>query len=780
MAARALIVAIEDYTRSEALHGKLEGTNEAAKGFYEWLAQKKRVEPANILCCGDPVLPFRTAGTTRPEIVAEIRRLRDQGKDQTEELYVYLSGHGFTYTDQMGRAPVDVLVGADFERPQDSGTACIKLDELQEKLRFAMGPGNHYYFVDACRNPLRAEEIDVPSLGVVLGNSNLGHPTWYTLYSTAPGATADVRSGFARALTEALSGRGRAKTWQRGKLWVTFELLCTYVKSRLQMQEVDSNKRGPGEGLIMLLEPPPQSRCEVRVEGADPDDTFTLTLASPLGAGSEHRFSGDSFAFDVAPFDYYLTVSHPASRVEQLEPPPGEAVDLYDGAAVRFRKDTAADPAGAEALPGEEPPGDVPMGKVSPAANATVRLDAPTGGVVSLENLETGAVVDRPTQHTSIPIEPGLYRLKVREHGVTVSSRRLEIPPGGDLPLDLPKPSLSTAHHAILEHIPGEDPENGVREFAESLGPTVNTDLGLWLSLIGASRIAAPPHQRGKLAALPLERFDDVRPGDSPVYVLGAFEGLAGPFQIALDGGRSPEWRPLGSARGVAPLFEARLATEGGAHLLSFQAEHLAPRTYAVQTFANRATLVTFSSSEGGTIEVHQYALPLWALLGQLAPSVLGRLPADPLPRVRVLYTAQKQFARHREVQARLQGDEVDSTAWRDLTYSKWLDPVMSLMAAHELIRTRPLESTRNLLETIVRNLRRHFPGMADVEALALCAGMEHMIPSGAPLLLDSVLAFEAAGLQIAYPLPQHRIDFSSSWTCWVAAVQSAPQGGAT
>lgn len=770
MSKRGLIVAIERYDRAEGLGAALAGTNEAARSFHAWLTERKGVATEDIFCCADETVTFRTTGTTRAEIVAELRRLHETGKDRTEELFVFFSGHGFTFTNVAGRAPVDVLVASDFVRPQDSGDACIQLGELQEKLRFGMGPGHHYYFIDACRNPLSAADIDVPTLGKTFAGSYLGYPTWYTLYSTAPGARAEVRSGFADALTDALAGKGRAKGWQRGKLWVTFELLCSYVKSRLANQEIDSEKKGPGEGLICKIEPPPRSRVEVKVEGAEADDRFVLTVASGIGPGAEHEFSGGSYSLEVDPFDYYLTVSHPSATVRQVTPPAGDTpVDLYDAADVVFRKDEAARVTRSASPPPAPPAPAAPVPEAIPVA-----MSAPASVVAELTRLDTGDVAALHPG-TEAQVKPGLYRVKLREHGSTLSTSTLKVDAASPVSLDLALPPLDGVRRAILDRVSEQDPASGLAFFSETLGGIANRDLGLWLSLLGGARLIAPPDVFSKLAGVPLRDFGDARPGDSPVYVLAAFNTPRGALRIALHDGARPDWEELRPVKGLEEIHEHLFPAGPGSHLLSFDAAELAPRTMVVHTLPNRATFVTITDTESGVLATHQHVLPIHSLRDRLEAAVQRRLPDPSLRVVRTMYVAQEQFARRREIASRMRTDPGDSSYWESLTFAKWLDPLMSLIAAHELLRTADgpagMERARGMLKTMVANLRRYFPGIADTEALARMAGLPSEPVRGLPILTDSLLALQGAAEEIDYPLPEHRLDFGSPWTSWSAAV---------
>jgi hypothetical protein len=182
MTARAWVIAIEDYPQMQgALAGKLPGTHASARAFIDWLQTRKGVKPADIIFNTDgAALAGRTRGATRAELIQSLRDVA-RWADQTDELYVFFSGHGFFYSDTGGRLAADVLVAHEFQDAAHSGDACLRLDQLQVELRLAMGPGEHFYFLDACRNEIKSDDVDPANLGVRLSRSRLGSPSGFTL-----------------------------------------------------------------------------------------------------------------------------------------------------------------------------------------------------------------------------------------------------------------------------------------------------------------------------------------------------------------------------------------------------------------------------------------------------------------------------------------------------------------------------------------------------------------------------------------------------------------------
>src|SRR5262249_2718761 len=80
MAVRALLMPVEKYSDASGLANELPGTNDAAKRFCDWLAERKGVypkghpkfDPKAFFGCAAPEVGFGTHGTTRPEIIQAV------------------------------------------------------------------------------------------------------------------------------------------------------------------------------------------------------------------------------------------------------------------------------------------------------------------------------------------------------------------------------------------------------------------------------------------------------------------------------------------------------------------------------------------------------------------------------------------------------------------------------------------------------------------------------------------------------------------------------------
>lgn len=750
MTARAFIIAIEDYPNSTTLAPQLLGTNKDAEAFRDWLIKKKKVETASILACAGPGCAWRTTGTTHDEIVRELQKLSTEWKEENnDELYFYFSGHGFSYEGDNATIQIDVFVASDFIDSDDSGDACLQFQEIQRKLWTSLGPGNHYYFVDACRNPISRADIEVPIIGKKFPVSSRGRSKFYVLYSTALGQVAKVNSGFTKLLLSGLDGGGTAKRWEAGKMYVTFERLRDYVKAKLKNQEIEANTGADSDGLIMELQPIPEYACEVKVADAAANDSFTLTVSNSL-MNTSYPFQGDSYKLQLKPFDYYLEVTHPMASVVQIDPPPPGPLSLYDPVVVSFQKKPMP-PGGGLSLAG------IPL-------EAKVTFDAAPGTEIRLVHEASGKVISDMDSLTAT-IQPGKYLAEVVERGMNIESSAITIEPGKNIVVDLLDRPTSPVRERILSTLSHSGTQR-YAEFSESLGRTANWDLSLWLSVFGASHIVSDPQQFRMLKNLKIESFTDVKKNDSPVYVLAGFEKSEGPFRVAFSDDAKIKWQPLDKVEGLIGIYEKRIDAQSGSHLLSFKIADQSPLTLAVYGLPNRATFVTFAVDGDGRLKTHQYLLPIYRLFSYLDPQVVEYLDHKPLSLVRTMALAQSRFSNNHQVEPSENTEE--KRDWDALMVGKWLDPIMSLIACYEIVRRGHVKQQLAKLKSVIQNLRKYFPGIPDTEVIARLIGLSSDIKDAPPLLMDGVLALD---LEDNLPLPASKLDYGSPWTAWRGAV---------
>lgn len=858
MAARAFVIAIEDYGAGNFLP-PLPGCNRDADSFIRWLLEKKlkNVKPEQVsdfirCCSGKDIaegkdLEWRTAGTTSGEIISELAKCVKTWADRTDEFYFFYSGHGFSYSNSAWEKSVDVLIASDFTDLETGGRMCLPLDEIRVKLWKSLGPRHHYYFIDACRNLIPAEQLSLSGTGLGFPTSQLGTPTVYRMFSTAQNKTSDTQSGFTPALVRGLYGGGRAKGLRSNQMFVIFDLLGEYMRKSMKLsgQDVEYGRDGSGEGYILKIDPIENSACEISVEGARPEDEFTLTVRDIKGLDTEHEFKGGSFKVQLFPDEYFLELKNASGTVTRKEPPPPDAVDLYDPSRItfEFQPSTSAPPALTETdidsyipTPPETPArahiaaavevllergvsldaavaelrrlyaeksgehvflmpvedifeikgrgtvasdptrafafeikgADSAESAPPPSLTAWLRLKAAPETEVQAENLKTGEIL-KSAGGLESEAAPGEYVLRLIERGMTLNRRNVTLKAGEMLSLDLLAREKDEIRDTIIKAV-GADTIEGASVFSEhALGPLVNDDLALWLSLFGASRIVGMPGEFSKLVRLKLENFDDVKQGESVVYLLAGFEKSEGPFGVGLSSGRHVDWSSPREVEGLFRIYERRFEAETGAHLLSLKIPNQPPATFAVHCLPNRATLVAVAEDKEGRLTFHQFLLPLRHLFEHLGPTVQGYAERNMLGVVRTMALAQSQFARKRSVQKLLK--ETDEEAWNDLVNHRWLDPLMALVVAYDIIRHGTIEQGKKLLGLMNSTLRKDFEGMGDVESLAKLIGADWNLPASPPLLLDGVLAFDDVEEKQMLPLSPDRLDYKSTWTSWRGAV---------
>lgn len=786
MTARAIVIAIQNYSKGKSLPN-LPGTNKDAEAFIRWLVETKRVEPADILCCAGKTVKARTTGTTSGEIIAELAKAVKNWADKTEELYFYFSGHGFSYAASAFEKSIDILVASDFADLTTSGRACLKLDEIKTKLWMALGPKHHYYFIDACRNQIAADAINPSDTGLGFPGSQLGVPTVYKLFSTADGAVSKTTSGFTPLLVKGLSGGGRAKGLRSNRMYVIFDLLGAYMKKELQAagQDVDFSREGNGDGLVLELKPIPETKCEIKVAKATPADEFVLTIQDVKGFRKKKKFKGSSFEFSIFPDDYSFELSHSSASV-QRKPPPEDPVDLYDPCLLNFElktsEKTSKKTKGTKKVKASEVLAPAPIGGVDVSGKAVAAaLAAPTiTGTLNLKgastphteiellSLRTGEL-ERVAGDFHKEVLPGQYRVKLRERGVTISTHQITVDAGKTKSVDLAARPKDKVRTSILKAVEDNENEAGSLFPTADGGPIANQDLGLWLSLLGASRILDQAGQFKKLKKLPLQTFKDIKKNETVVYVLGGFEKSAGAFAVGLSSDANVEWQRLKTVKGLEKIYELRLPATAGSHLLSLNIPRRPPITFATHCLPNRATLATFAQDKEGRLTFHQFILPIRHLIKYLDPGVQGYLQGNLLDVVRTMTLAQSQFARKRSVREQL--EKTDRKVWRDLVHHKWLDPLMALIAAYDVIRHGTRDQARSLLKMVNSNLKKHFEGMGDVEAIAKLLGSPWTLPTAPPVFMDGVMAFDELQEKQMLPLSPDKLDYYSPWTTWQRAV---------
>lgn len=800
---RALIIAIQNYSQSQGLFSQtLDGTHDSARRFYQWLVTEKRVKPECIFLCsdgqiaadhpltrpnrsGDPGKIQLVRDASRSEIVAAILDLIDLGQDDTSELFVYFSGHGFAYRQSPWRLALDVLVASDFRSFRQSGAACIKLDELRVRLCNSLGGVDHYFMIDACRNVVDDSQFQAIGLGISPSNAQLGTPTVYTLYSVKYGEPAPVNPKFAKALMQGLRGDGHAKGWVQGEMYVKFDLLCDYVGDQVKPRQIDSKREGNGKGTLFQLPPPVTSRCDITVLDASPQQTFEVRVSSGSACVLTQTFTGGSFTAKLEPNDrtYSLQVSESGKALEQFEPPPGTPLDMYSDCAVKFRRPR---PVSRGPLDWGTPPSLPSPGPSSPLGVVDL-IFAPgqaNGPVpdwtVQLRNLQSEEAIERPANSTQ-SLAPGNYVAKVLENGNTAVSKTFRVLPGEKVVVDLLSRKPTPFQHAFLERT-ANNSDTRVPEFSETLGPTANWNTQLWLAYLGAAHILRDPGTYTKLGNIPLVSFDDLTKGQSGFFVLSAVEGETP--QVALSQSEVVHWTAMQRVLEIPTLYQARLPISHGSALFSIKLGNLTPISYSTFGLPNRVTLLIVSRDGDGPVTVQQFMLVPAGLQAPLPPELQWKLlPVSALKVVQLICLAQQRFAERKSVAPRILDRNHSVTPlgeiWRTLLEAKWTDPILAIVALYDIVRQGAAKASPYSVESVLRNLDLYFPGIPDVAVLRRLLLKSPVPIGGTPLFLEGALS--SLDATNAMPLSQDRLDFNSVWTSWRDAVRGEQLGsGAT
>ncbi|MGV2340187.1 MAG UNVERIFIED_CONTAM: caspase family protein [Planctomycetaceae bacterium] len=205
MKTRALIIAIEEYPSSQETSRTLPGTLDNAKRFTQWLEQNLNIPATDIIFCvlGPP--GAATHGTSRQQIKKALVQLMQKGLDDTEMLFVFLTGHGVMKTSQNGDPHEDFLLCSEFESSVISGDECICISELTTLLSRSLGAGSHFYFIDCCRTVNK--DLNPGNLGINGTRANSGVANIYLLHSAASGAAATNDGLFTDLVLRCLSGQ---------------------------------------------------------------------------------------------------------------------------------------------------------------------------------------------------------------------------------------------------------------------------------------------------------------------------------------------------------------------------------------------------------------------------------------------------------------------------------------------------------------------------------------------------------------------------------------------
>jgi uncharacterized caspase-like protein len=768
MSPRALVIGVEHYPRLQpALAGSRDvpGAVHDALAVYDSLLNTLKLRPQDVSLHLSPRdrPPQEAHPAARAADFATVQRavgdLREQGGlEPPAQVFVYYSGHGFQVGDGGTTLENDALLCADFENLQRNAYTAFKVGELQAVLR-GMGPGQHYFFLDCCRNQVTAEQLVIGTLGINFPRSPRGEAAQFTLYATDAQRVAFANAAgtaFTRALVDGLRGRGRSVKWlpdpeagpDRERLVVDFSTLQAYVQSRLEGEGQRPAPRLYGDPSLAVLRtvypppPEPEVQCRLQVDGVPAD----VTLLGRLTTGHRPPVSvplpgGRSGTVKLPPDDYTVEVT----GAEYTVTPAWQRVALYDDQEVSFRAQRRLAAEG------------VPRSVTEPAE---VTLTFPRGAAAAWEVRDEAGKVraalppgPRPGLAT-LRLAPGRYQARALEQGKPVFAAAFEVVAGESASVPCAPPLPDDPALRALMQAAGE--EGGWARPAEDWGPIADRGLGLWLSLLAA---AAYWPEGNRLAALLGPRKDQALPGGGALLLLlavGQAEAPAARYWPDPPSGGEVVL-PLRAVHANLPgLWLAECGAHPGPGLVGWETQR-GRHSLAVHALADRATCVVVVDRPPEPPAVRAYWLPLPQRAEQLPPEERpGVYKAREV--VRWLETAQDRLA------AGLALDTPPSPA---------PGPLGDLLLAYARLRAGDTAGA----EPAVRRLASSFPRLADIAALAKLMGRPGGPARGVPLVREGLLALAPEGPGAGYP-PASRLNWAGLWSSWLDWPQRPSPGG--
>ena len=224
-------------------------------------------------------------GATRDDVLDAVAELRTAGENKTGRLFVYFSGHGCAPATLPTKYE-DVILLSDFESFTRSSPSAWRVSEIVDWFQRRLGPGEHYYFIDACRNAIPQTAMQL-SQQLVLDEDTKEDASIYVLCSTKPGAIAAATQRFAEVLESGLRGKGRASSWltdTRDYMVVRYASLTRYVRAELESEQAVHTRHDgtvePEDAIVGWVKPVPSYTLRVRMTIPAYVEHFSLTLTA--------------------------------------------------------------------------------------------------------------------------------------------------------------------------------------------------------------------------------------------------------------------------------------------------------------------------------------------------------------------------------------------------------------------------------------------------------------------------------------------------------------------
>lgn len=761
MSDRALIIAIWKYAGVQGLAPvTLDAVQPGAEKFYIWLTETRKVPPANILVCSDGLtLPMHPAsatidGTSIPlvynstfaDINQAIGNLVSFAPNRTEDFFVYYAGHGFSYRGNPNDQGVSFLLTSDFVSPGRSGNACINIPLMQRSLSSTLSGKHHFHFVDACRNELAPSSINPQgSFGVVFQPSNNGSAPLFNLYSARQGDAADASPAFTNALVEGLCGNGHAKQWVDGELWVTFNRVAFYAAAALSRKL--ATEAGDQNDRIEIVPQPWDQTCRIVVNNNPSNDPYELTISQAGGLTQKFQPATVPFTVSLFPTDnpYRLTLTQ-AGRPLQLVDPTSK-IDMYSSCDVVF---VPGPPVAAIPPPAEPPP-------APPLKMATLRVKPDflnVSGLAPVRNFSIDGGEGHPAGRAveGIDLVPGLHRVSLIEDGYPVWHEPVDLAPGSDVELTVGSPAPTKFQSQLLQTIGQEN--YLTPDLSETLGPTADWDVNLWLSYLGVAHLRKWQGVYLKLQTVlgNLSQPVALDPGQAGLLVL--FMDDAGTPAFGLHQDTSIPWSSLQAVPGLSSLYSYSTVRSPGPVYFSLQRPQGEPFTYSTTFIEGKYTLITIAT--GTEVRVQQISLPQTSIAyndGWAHPDLTD------LQTARLLSYAQSEFLARRPVWG---APYAKWDIWKDLQYGNWRNEQLATLCAFDCKRRGIGGDMREFLMT-------YYPGVTTSFASDLAALEAGTALSTPPLLMDAYLL--AGTVEKQEPFSAGHLDFRGLWVSWYGAV---------
>jgi hypothetical protein len=748
---RALVVGIERYpaltaspsTTGAAGHGAgdVPGAADDAVAFYTWLRDVEGLAEEEISLHLSPASHHPSAKeATFDALQQAVADLREQANRITR-LYVFFSGHGFSFQSSNSGDLEDLIACADFKSVERTANLAVKIGDLCRYLR-GMGPCEQYFFFDACRNSVASSPLFVGSLGLnAVLDPSISESSRFLLFSSRPDGMTRAPSPFTSVLLDGLQGKGTAKVWRGRKLLLTFESLKEYVADRMKALGHPAPFRdvwGSLPGVLRELDPQTRVECRIEVEGIAPGDLLLGTASVYEIATPPFDLPGGKGVCLVAPNSYLVTIGAQDGRYS-IAPATVEA-DLYDNTHLQFSAQPLVPsspvlptPPGARAFAltaGDSPDDVLPPELVTLplVERIDVRFSLPPGDVaLELEDaLGRPADVARPVDggEASAGLHLGRYRATLREDGEVVSEQVITVLSGGPRRFDLTMPAGDSLRVGIAAARGGLE----CFTFADAT-PPVDQRLSAWLTALAADLAQGRSERLGTMPPLQL----------NPPAGLGALLCLFAADtldpSLLLASASSP--RGFVEARTcpkIPGLWVASTDLEPGSHVLGWAMDGERAST-VIPVAEGRVTTLILVERSGEPRSQNVYLLPV-------ASSLSGA-------EIRWMERAERAFAEGRTVT-----DPGVATS----------DPILQSLLVHARLREGRADDARALLGRL-RAAWPDFPDAAVLEGLLATCTTGPLTLAGLPVFAEGLSLLEAA--PAAWYPPLAEVAWRGPWTRW-------------